>query len=180
MNPQPVVPPACPKRRVWPWLVLGIPTGLLVLIIVIAVATPSGREGFKAGMSAANAPTPAAAHHVVYQFAVSGKIQGDDWQKIGLSWNNPATGKRETPPETSPTSTKPLSFPYTVTIDVTTPSLDNGQISSGAVVDAAGITVSCTIVVDGQVVATDPGTPAVMLPNGTTDRGGSSTCIPRP
>lgn len=177
MTPQQsVAPPARPKRRIWPWLVFGIPGGLLVLIIVIA--TPSGREGFTAGMSAANTPTPAAAHHVVYQFAVSGRIQGDDWQKIGLSWNNPATGKRETPPETSPNSTKPLAFPYTVTIDVATSSLDRGQISSAAVVDAAGITVSCTIAVDDQVVATDPGTPAVMLPNGTPDRGGSSTCIP--
>jgi len=188
VNPQqPVVPPTRPRRRVWPWLVFGIPGGLLALVIVIAIATPSGREGFGAGWSAAQSPpatstpiTSGAAHHVVYQFGLTGQLHGDDWTKIGLGWNNPSTGKPETPPETRANSTKPLVFPYAVTFDVDTLALDGQHVSAGAIVDTAGIVVSCTIIVDGKVVAADPGTPAVMLPNGTPDRGGSSTCIPRP
>jgi hypothetical protein len=122
--------------------------------------------------------SPAPTHHVVYQFGLTGKLRGDDWEQIGLGWNNPITGQHELPPNPDPAHPKSLSFPYVVQFDVPNLQLDNRHIEAGAVVDAPSTTINCAITVDGEVVAADPGTTATLLPDGTVDTGGSSECLP--
>jgi hypothetical protein len=142
------------------------------------------QEGFKEGYSGTSttpAPDPdlrPGLHHVVYTWGISRKLKGDEWRNIGLGWTNPGTGARELPPKTGSASTKALQFPYVVQFDVTDLRVDNQHVAASAVADLANVAVDCTITVDGQVLAVDPGKKAVMGSGGTVETGGDSWCVP--
>lgn len=154
----------------------------MILLLPLLAACGGSQPGATSGTNTA-APTPdpdlrPGMHHVTYTWGISRKLNAGEWQNVGLGWTNPASGAHELPPETAATSTTPLHFPYSVQFDVNGLHVDNQHLSAGASVDVANLAVDCTITVDGQVLATDPGTKAVMGPGGQVQNGGSSQCMP--
>lgn len=121
-------------------------------------------------------PPPApAAHHVIYTWGLSRPLRGDESEKIGLGWTNPVTGKLENALTTDSAGPQ---FPYVKEFDVPTLVIDNQHISTTATVDTGGVTIDCTITVDGQIIDSNPGTQAVMLPDGTPETSGETRCFP--
>lgn len=62
--------------------------------------------------------------------------------------------------------------------DVTDLHVDNQHVAALATADLPDVAVDCTITVDGQEIAVDPGKKAVIGADGTVETGGGSLCVP--
>lgn len=162
---------------------LGVTRTVLALVLLLAPLTSCGsfQQGFREGYNGPTTAAPAADpdlrpgwHHVVYTWGVSRTLKAGEDQNIGVGWNNPVTGAHEY----SSASSAPLRFPYLVQFDVTDLHVDYQHVAADSTVDVANLVVDCTVTLDGQVLAADPGTRAVIDARGQVQTGGGSSCVP--
>ena len=118
------------------------------------VTTPAPAPSTKAAPS----PTPATPtastskpmHTVVYQFAVdSGTFSSADEQSVGLGWDDPATGKHKVPDDLIAALYQMKTSGYSVSFSV--PTISTDKLLAGITNDSSHATISCTLLVDGQV-----------------------------
>ena len=102
---------------------------------------------------------PHPTHKIVYTFTLAkGTLSAADEQNIGISWNNPTTGKNTLPSDIVGAAKQIASGSYSVTYDVN--SVNKNNLSSGVnSYNDPDATINCSITVDGTVISTEPAPP---------------------
>lgn len=110
--------------------------------------------------TSATKPAPATPkHHIAYTFGVdSGKLTADDIQNVGISWKDPTDGSNKIPTDIGGAIQQLSTSGFSVQFDVYTVTNDNLGASVNNYNDPDA-TISCSIIVDGQPIATEEAPP---------------------
>jgi hypothetical protein len=132
-------------------------------------STDDSSSSAPAATAPAPTPAPSPQHTIVYTFGVDkGQMTATDMQNVGLSWNDPTTDAHDIPPNILATVQQMASSGYSVTFSVAKVNKNNLYAGINNYNDPDA-TLSCTIMVDSQIVADQEA-----APSGSADCFGSS------